>query len=406
MSWRISCYSTGTRGAAEENRRVRWSVYVVNRMILLVLAGGALWGQSSDFRISLFPILEKANCRACHNIDGVASATRLHFPEADADADKIAAFGNSLVVLVDRQNLEASLLLRKPTARMPHTGGERIKQNSPDEAALKAWIAKLAQLSGTELATALKYRELESEGGGAAQDAQLRRLTHSQYNHTVRDLLSDQTAPATQFPPEDFVNGFLNQSRGQSLSPLLVEAYSNAAEKLARSAFRGGDTHGLVSCKPSPECGKRFVREFGRKAFRRPLEPEEQQRYESLLAKAPDFMKGAQLAVEAMLQSPNFLFRKETVESDPEHPGGYRLDAYSKASRISFFLWNTAPDDALLTAAEQGELNSGGGLGRQVDRMLGSDRLANGVRADAHPGWLTGAADVFRRLAQIRARSN
>ena len=101
---------------------------------------------------------------------------------------------------------------------------------------------------------------------------ELRRLTHSQYNHTVRDLLGDQTAPAMQFPPEDFVNGFRNQSRGQSLSPLLVEAYSNAAEKLARSAFRGGDTHGLIPCKPSPECGKRFVREFGRKAFRRPLD--------------------------------------------------------------------------------------------------------------------------------------
>ena len=261
---------------------------MLNRMVLLVLAGGSLWGQSGDFRTTLLPILEKANCRACHNTDGVASATRLHFPEAGADADKITAFGNSLVVLVDRQNLEASLLLLKPTARMPHTGGERIKQDSPDEAVLKAWIAKLAQLSGAELATALKYRERESEGGGAAQDAQLRRLTHSQYNHTVRDLLGDQTGPAMQFPPEDFVNGFLNQSRGQSLSPLLLEAYSNAAEKLARSAFRGGDTHGLLSCRPSPECGKRFVREFGQKAFRRPLEPAEQQRYESLLAKEPN----------------------------------------------------------------------------------------------------------------------
>jgi len=157
-------------------------VFVLKRMILLVLAVGALWGRT-DFRTTLFPILEKANCRACHNSDGVASATRLHFPEADADADKIAAFGNSLVVLVDRQNLEASLLLRKPTARMPHTGGERIQQNSSDEAVLKAWIARLAQLSDAELATALKYRELESEGGGATQDAHLRRLTHSQFNH-------------------------------------------------------------------------------------------------------------------------------------------------------------------------------------------------------------------------------
>ena len=216
------------------------------RLILTSLAGGTCLGADSDFRTTLYPILEKANCRACHNPTGVASATRLHFPETDADAQKIDAFGNSLVILIDRDHPDASLLLKKPTARIPHTGGERIKPNSPEEAVLNAWIAKLAQLSGADLATALKYRELESAStGAAAADAELRRLTHSQYNHTVRDLLGDQTSPAMQFPPEDFVNGFRNQSRGQSLSPLLVEGYSNAAEKLARSAFRGGDTHGL-----------------------------------------------------------------------------------------------------------------------------------------------------------------
>src|SRR5690242_5813370 len=348
-------------------------------MILLLLAG-ALWAQSGDFRTTLFPILEKANCRACHNTDGVASATRLHFPEADADADKIAAFGNSLVVLVDRQNLEASLLLRKPTARMPHTGGERIKQNSPDEAVLKAWIAKLAQLSGAELATALKYRERESEGGGTAQDARVRRLTHSQYNHTVRDLLGDQTGPAMQFPPEDFVSGFLNQSRGQSLSPLLLEAYSNAAEKLARSAFRGGDTHGLVPCKPSPDCGKRFVREFGRKAFRRPLEPAEQQRYESLLAKEPEFLKGAQLVVEAMLQSPNFLFWINTAP-EPE------LKAWATASRLSYSLWDTMPDAELFAAAERGELATRAGVEKQARRML-SDPRAHEALDDFVSQWM------------------
>jgi hypothetical protein len=335
-------------------------------MILLLLAG-ALWGQSGDFRTTLFPIFEQANCRACHNTDGVASATRLHFPEAGADADKIAAFGNSLVALVDRQNLEASLLLRKPTARMPHTGGERIKQNSPEEALLKGWIAKLAQLSGVELSTALKYRELEGDGGDVAQDALLRRLTHSQYNHTVRDLLGDQTGPTMQFPPEDFVNGFLNQSRGQSISPLLEEAYSNAAEKLAQAAFLGGDTHGLLSCKPSPECRKRFVREFGLKTFRRPLEPEEQQRYESLLAKEPDFLKGAQLVVEAMLQSPNFLFWINTT-SDP------KLKAWATASRLSYSVWDTMPDAELFAAAKRGELATRAGVEKQVRRMLSDPR--------------------------------
>src|SRR5436190_24057532 len=78
----------------------------------------------------------------------------------------------------------------------------------------------------------------------------MRRLTHSEYNHTVRDLLGDQTNPANQFPQEDFVNGFRNQAEAQSIPALLAESYSAAAEKLAKNAFRGGDTNGLIPCKP------------------------------------------------------------------------------------------------------------------------------------------------------------
>lgn len=338
------------------------------RLILAGLAGGVLCAQTADFRTTLYPILEKANCRACHNPEGVASATRLHFPETDADAQKIEAFGKSLVILVDREHPDASLLLKKPTARIPHTGGERIKPNSPEEAVLKAWIARLVDLSGSDLATALKYRELENAGTGAGtEEAQMRRLTHSQYNHTVRDLLGDQTSPAAQFPTEDFINGFRNQSRGQSLSPLLVEGYSNAAEKLARSAFRGGDTHGLLPCKPSAECGKRFVREFGRKAFRRPLDAGERQRYELLLAREPDFLKGAQLVVEAMLQSPNFLFWLNTTP-DP------KLKPWAMASSLSYSLWDTMPDAELFAAAERGELATRAGVEKQARRMLADPR--------------------------------
>src|SRR5205823_12650332 len=132
----------------------------------------------------------------------------------------------------------------------------------------RAWIAKLTQLSGAELAQSLKYREEEAAGNGRSlPQVVLRRLTHSQFNNTVRDLLGDQTSPADQFPPEDFINGFRNQSQAQSLSPLLIEAYSAAAEQLARNAFRGGDKRGLIPCKPSPACGSRFIREFGLNAF-------------------------------------------------------------------------------------------------------------------------------------------
>src|SRR5262249_19744223 len=147
---------------------------------------------------------------------------------------------------------------------------------------------------------------LEARVDGAPE-AVLRRLTHSQYNHTVRDLLKDTTDPAQQFPPEDYVNGFKNQYQALSVSPLLAEAYSLAAEKIPANAFRRGDSRGLIPCKPLPDddavCRTEFIETFGRKAFRRPLEPEEVDRYQHLFKNESNFLKGAQAVIEAMLQS-------------------------------------------------------------------------------------------------------
>src|SRR5215831_15054800 len=180
-----------------------------------------VWAQEGSFASGVYQVMEKAACRSCHNPDGVASATRLEFPEPDAAPETVEAFGRSLVALVDRERPANSLLLNKPTNRIRHAGGERIKPGSEEEAVLKAWIQRLTQLSGVELTRALKYREEQAAGAGrSAARTDLRRLTHSQYNHTVRDLVGDQTSPADQFPPEDFVNGFRNQSQVQNLSPL------------------------------------------------------------------------------------------------------------------------------------------------------------------------------------------
>ena len=306
--------------------------------------------------------MEKAACRSCHNPDGVASPTRLHFPEPDAPPGKIEAFGRSLVILVDREQPAKSLLLNKPTNRIAHAGGQRIKPGSADETVLKAWIEKLTRLSGVELTQALNYRKEETSGRGQkAPQTGLRRLTHSEYNHTVRDLLGDQTSPANQFPPEDFINGFRNQS--QSVSPLLIEAYSAAAERLARNAFRGGDAHGLIPCKPSAACTARFVREFGLKAFRRPLEASEEERYVALLETEKNFLKGAQLVVEAMLQSSSFLFRLDET-SDP------KWKPYVTAGRLSYAIWATMPDAELFAAAARGDLSTPQGVERAARRLL------------------------------------
>jgi hypothetical protein len=94
-----------------------------------------------------------------------------------------------------------------------------------------------------------------------------------------------------------------------------------------------------------------------------------------------NFYQGLELSLAGMLESPQFLFRSEIAEADPDHAGWYRLDAYSKASQLSFFLWNAGPDPKLMAAARSGGLDTASGLSAEVDRMLNSPRVAAGMRA-------------------------
>jgi hypothetical protein len=302
----------------------------------------------------------------CHNDNGVASATRLQFPPEDASPGEIASFGTGLRKLINPANVDDSLLFRKPTNRIQHTGGERIHPGSAEEKMLHAWIEYLASAKPTGGATETQLRK---------SPVVLRRLTHSQYNHTLQDLIGDQTRPADHFPGEDFVHGFTNQAEAQSVSPLLAEAYNRAAEKAARTAFLGGDNRGLIPCKAAgsadAECRGKFIREFGQRAFRRPLKPSEIRLYDQLFvseaSRNQNFIAGAQVVVEAMLQSPQFLFHLEGSADGT-------TEEYRVASRLSYFLWDTMPDEALFNAAKRGELSTPDGIGKQARRMLADER--------------------------------
>jgi mono/diheme cytochrome c family protein len=307
--------------------------------IILFVSAAALAAQPAFVR-DVLPVFEKADCAGCHQLNGVASTTRLLFPEKGASPDELEGFGDSLRALVDTRKPEDSLLLAKPTMRVKHGGGPRIKVGSPEEAALRQWVDHL-------VSTAPVARRTTTRAAGSK--TVLRRLTHSQYDNTVRDLLGDRTFPSRQFPPEDFIDGFKNQYQGQSISPILADNYAAAAEKLA-SNWEGKD--------PGPQ----FVRQFGKRVFRRPLTPEEETRYGALYKQGK-----AKLALEAMLQSPAFLYRSETAAT-PE------LRSYVRASRLSYLLWDTTPDDALIASAERGELNTAEGVETVARRMLADPR--------------------------------
>ena len=342
------------------------------------------------FQSQVFPVFEAANCSGCHAASGVASATRLHFPDKDSTPAQIQAFGLSLSSLVDRADVAKSLLLAKPTNVIRHTGGLRIKPGSPEEQILTKWVASLASASDASLAAAMK--SLVAGEGETGPKQLVRRLTHAQYDNTVRDLLGDYSKPAERFPPEDYVDGFKNQLTGQGMPPLLVETYSSAAERLALNAFRIGDINGLIPCAPSQgngasrqssagssrattdkwawndqKCRDAFVRRFGLRAFRRPLSEDEVKRYSTVFSEqarvSRRFLDGARVVVEAMLQSPNFLFH---VEAGPDG----RQREYEVASRLSYLLWNTMPDEALFEAAAKGELSTPAGRDAAAHRML------------------------------------
>ena len=324
---------------------------------------------SGLFADKVYPVLERAECRSCHNSNGVASGTRLRFPPSDASRNAIDAFGLRLSALINRATPASSVLLRKPTLQMTHAGGERIRKGSEDEAALRQWVDYLAAMPETEIRAGLQRLDAGTAVGRRA--TALRRLTHTQYNNTVRDLLGDFTRPADQFPQEDYLNGFTNQVEGQSIPPLLAEAYTTAAEKLAANAFRHGDTNKLIPCKAAASsdsvCRDKFINAFGRRAFRRPLLPAETKKYAALfsdpsLAKL-DFNGRAKLVVEAMLQSPAFLFHLEDGPSA-------KWPHYRVASRLSYFLWDTMPDERLFEAAETGELKDNEGIRRVATWML------------------------------------
>ncbi len=321
------------------------------------------------FSKTLYPVLEKAGCRGCHVENGVAMATRLHFPAESATPAQIEAFGRSLIILVNKDRPEESLLFRKPTFRIEHTGGKLIPPGSDEEKILIRWVNYLSSLPVESAESGQKVGV--DEGKPLSAPPLIRRLTHSQYNNTVRDLLGGQTRPASQFPQEDFVNGFKDQAAVQSIPPLLAEAYSAAAEKLAQNAYQGGYFKDLVSCRKSAPttavCRAHFIRHFGLKAFRRPLTGSEYRRYAALFVKEArrtgNFARGAQMVVEAMLQSPNFLFRVERGRAGP-------WKQYEMASRLSYFLWDTTPDDELLRSAAGGRLATAADIEKTARRML------------------------------------
>jgi hypothetical protein len=219
-----------------------------------------------------------------------------------------------------------------------------------------------------------------------------RRLSQQQYRQVIADVFGPTVKVGGRFEPDIRRDGLLAMGSSQvSVTASGLEDYDQIARNIAAQVVSEANRDTLISCKPAnakqPDdaCASQFLAETGRMLYRRPLTKEELASRVKVANDAAvglkDFYSGLGISLSTMLVSPKFLFREEVAEADPDHAGQYRMDAYSKASQLSFFLWNSAPDPQLLTAAEKGELNTDAGLKKQVDRMIASPRLEGGVRA-------------------------
>ncbi len=208
----------------------------------------------------------------------------------------------------------------------------------------------------------------------AVIDVPLRRLTAFEYRNTVADLFVGATLPDFELPVDDRREGFDNNADALLPSKLHIEQYNVAAERIADVVVN--DLPALIDCTPDidPGCSMRFVTEFGARAFRRPLTADETTAFHAFFAGPPgdtDFAAGVEATIQLMLQAPQFLYRIELHEPGAGAPGTLAaLDGYQLATRLSYFLWSSMPDPALLTAAGSGQLATPAQVEAEVRRML------------------------------------
>lgn len=219
----------------------------------------------------------------------------------------------------------------------------------------------------------------------------LRRLSHVEYRNTLRDLLHGipfvtSSTPPVELLPDAAIYGFENNARALGASAVLVEQYASEAQKVAEKIATGE----MANCTlEEDQCGLDFVGKFGAQAFRRPLSTQENQRFEAFFVQqrqALGLKAALALTAEALLQSPGFLYRIELPAENAEVASSI-AEPYAMASRMSYLLWQTMPDQQLFDAAEAGQLSTPGQLAAQARRMLDDPKAATAL-VDFHRQWL------------------
>ena len=228
----------------------------------------------------------------------------------------------------------------------------------------------------------------ETVAGGVSR---FRRLTHAQWERTIQDLfgIEEPVGFSSSFRSDPTQSGYLFEGNGDALEvdQALWSSYQTAALSIAKRVVE--DDEILARIVPAGfgegatlHEARTFIEEFGLRVHRRPLTEEQVDSYLALYEEGDGayddvtgYRAGVRLVLEAMLQSPYFLYR---VEESAGAPGEVvALDGFERAVRLSYFLWGTMPDDALLASAASGDLNDAEGVRAEAARLVADERAAS-----------------------------
>lgn len=332
-------------------------------------SGAAL---SPSFEKDVRPIVVE-NCVACHNPD-----------KHKGDLD-LSQFATADKAKADEQTWQ-DVAERLRSGDMPPKRAKR-RPSAEEQRTILAWIHQHIAAGTPDCGKIATDKNTRFYRGYVMS----RRLTRAEYNNTIRDLFGVDFHLADLLPSDGAGGeGFDTDGDALFVSALSMEKYLQAADRVMTSVLPERGTMlswDLQSARdrllvaqpganlPAREAARKVLSAFMRNAFRRPVEEGEVNRYLSLFDRAQSrgatYEASVRLAIKGVLISPNFLF---LVEPAPDQEGVYPLDDYRLASRLSYFLWSSMPDEELLTLAGQGCLHDPGVLRQQVRRMMKDPR--------------------------------
>jgi len=219
-----------------------------------------------------------------------------------------------------------------------------------------------------------------------------RLLTPSQYDNTVLDLVK-----VAGDPSKDFGGGVATE-----LDDLGVELRANAAADIAHQAALLLAEWSPCTSPPATAaaCEQQIIDKIGPQVYRHPLASAERAELQTLFdagVQEKDFATGVEWFLSGVLQSPDFLYQLSKLQAAEQAGALVTIPPYELASRLSYFIWDSMPDDALFTAASTGDLADMSHVQPQLDRMLKDARFSRGVTG-FYSSWLN--LNGFRDLAR------